>query len=143
MHKILIVDDDATTLKLLVHTVDSMGLTGIAASSARKALSILEDNKDIGLIITDMKMPEIDGREFISILQSQNKLKDIPVIIISGLVRLSEISDILKNGAARFVPKPLEIASLKKYIINLLGIINDNHGFSAKAEDLTGPGGLQ
>ena len=68
-----------------------------------------------------MVMPELDGRKLIEKLRAVDKLSGVSVIIVSGIVRIGEISDLLGHGADYFVPKPIEKSLLKTYINNLIG----------------------
>ncbi|RMG43641.1 MAG: response regulator [Candidatus Dadabacteria bacterium] len=120
MHKILIVDDDPVTRTILARTVESEKCVCVQLSQGKLALDFLRDNPDISLVITDMSMPELDGRALIKVLRQDNDLKAIPVIIVSGVVSLHEIYDLLGNGADYFVPKPVDTEVLQTYVNRLL-----------------------
>jgi len=120
MLKVLICDDDLITRKLLSRTVESLGHTAINASSGKKAWDILMDNSDISLLITDIAMPDLDGRELIKTIRGNESVAKLPIIIVSGVVGYNEIREILELGASRFMPKPLDLSELKKYIEALI-----------------------
>lgn len=121
MTKVLIVEDDNTSRKLLTHTIELLGHTAIQASNGSYALNILKDNPDINLVITDLMMPNLDGRDLIKIMHNDSSLINIPVIMVSGYIKLQEIVDVLNLGAYRFMPKPVDTAQLKEYVRELLG----------------------
>lgn len=82
-YKILIVDDSLTTRELLKNILSHWGYSYEIVKNPREAFEKLyKDNFD--LILSDMEMPEMDGAKFVRELKSQQKFKDIPVIIISS-----------------------------------------------------------
>lgn len=116
MKKILIADDDRTARLLLVEAAKAEGLITIEASDGRVAREILFDNPDIAAVVTDMMMPNESGRDLVTLLRSSPLFKDLPVIMVSGVVKLSEISDILELGASRFLPKPINVTHFRDYL---------------------------
>lgn len=121
MSKVLIVDDDVTSRSLVKQIVAKMQLGTIQASSVRNAISVLEDNLDVDLIILDYQMPEQSGEVLLSHIRSKGdkRLAAIPVIMVSGIVGLKEIEHLLKRGVSRFLPKPINVGMLKDYINGL------------------------
>jgi CheY-like chemotaxis protein len=119
MGKILVVDDDVTTLRVLGKIIKSSGHEPVLSRDASRALNILEDNADFSLLITDAAMPEMDGRALIEKIRDCEKLKHIPVIMVSGVISLRDITDLLERGVSRFMPKPIVAEDLKEYICKL------------------------
>ena len=120
MKKVLIVDDDASTRCLLAQIVESVGGVSVESSNGERALNILADNSGIDLVITDMVMPKMGGRELVNAIRESKKYDNIPIILISGIVRLSEITDLLESGVRYFVPKPVNRALVTEYLQNVL-----------------------
>ena len=118
--KILVVEDDSTTRRMVSSCVERAGHAAVCCSGGNLAWSILQDNPDTGLIITDILMPDLDGRELVQKVRADPKLATIPVVMISGTVRLSEIHQMLELGALRFLPKPVRLDELKKYVTSLI-----------------------
>ena len=81
---------------------------------------MLLDNPGVELLISDVKMPRLDGRELIRLVRSSGPFATLPLIVVSGAVGPHEISDLLESGASRFLPKPVEAAFLRDYIRLLL-----------------------
>jgi CheY-like chemotaxis protein len=118
--KIVLVDDEVSSRKIIAHIVESNGFTAIQCSNGLLALDVLRDNLDTALVITDMEMPGgMSGRDLIVALRGNADLQRIPIIIVSGVVRLSDIHDLLECGASRFVPKPINREELSSYIQTL------------------------
>ena len=113
MKKILIVEDDLTTARIIQKALENHGFATFIASDGQIGLQTLNNSPDFNLIISDMQMPNLNGQELIEAIQKTPELKKIPLILISGIVSLKQISNVLENGASRFLPKPLDI----KYLI--------------------------
>ncbi len=118
--KILVVEDDTVTRRIIVKAMETMGHTTIQASDGLRAFDILQDNPDISLIITDLLMAKMGGRELVNVLRSNELFKKLPIIMVSGIVPLRDITEILSLGASRFLPKPLNTEELKQYVRQLL-----------------------
>lgn len=120
MKKVLIVDDERTSLKVLGAIVEKAGYVAIAASSADLALRVLADNPEIALVITDYSMEGLSGRELVVEMRRHEDLVSIPVVMVSGIIKLSEIHDLLNNGVDRFLPKPVDPSELRLYLGQLI-----------------------
>ena len=120
MIKILVADDSKTTRTLWVRIIQQMGLVVIQASGGAQALRILDDNPDISLLVTDIEMPNMDGTELIKRVRTHSEYENLPIIVISGVIKLADIDGLLDIGASRFLPKPLKKSDLKEYIKVLL-----------------------
>ncbi|MBU1247772.1 MAG: response regulator, partial [Proteobacteria bacterium] len=59
-------------------------------------------------LITDIMMPEMDGRQLIQTLRGDTQFQQLPIIIMSAVVGVRDISGLLKLGASRFLSKPLD-----------------------------------
>lgn len=116
MLKILIAEDEVTTRKLLANATNDLGLVSLEASNGRTALNFLCDNPDISLLVTDIAMPEMDGRELIAAARQHPAFADLPIIIVSGIVSLNQINEILIAGAWRFMPKPIDLRMFRDYL---------------------------
>jgi CheY-like chemotaxis protein len=113
--KVLVAEDDATTRQLIARMLEAEGASAIQCSDGKRCWQTLLDNPDIKLVVTDMYMPEMPGSELIAKMKSEESTREIPIIMVSGRVKLSEIDSILALGADRFLPKPIEGKDLKKY----------------------------
>ena len=120
MHKIVVAEDEITSRTIISSAVEAEGCVAIQCSNGQIALDMVSDNPDIAMLITDMMMPGLDGRGLIERIRSNPKIANMPVIIVSGVVSIKQIDDILKVGATRFHPKPINIEELKADIRKLL-----------------------
>ena len=76
----------------------------------------LETNPDIAMLITDVMMPEMDGRELIELVRGRVEYQSLPIIIISAVVGPKAVANLLKMGATLFLSKPLKVDDTRKYI---------------------------
>jgi len=108
--RILIVDDDAQLLDLLVQTLSALGYETSAASGGAEALDMLS-NQTYDLMVTDVKMPNIDG---ISLLRKVRRhYPTMPVLFITGVASPEIIAAADPDG---FLAKPFRISHIEELI---------------------------
>ncbi len=108
---VLVVDDDATTLRLIVKIVSSAGYRVSQAENGSEALdSILEDPPD--LIVCDWDMPELSGVELCRKARSQHSVQYVYFLLLTGRSSADEMVAGLTAGADDFVTKPINRAVL-------------------------------
>lgn len=108
---VLIVDDSETNILLLETILQEGGWGVTSARSAKSAMKILKTKRP-GLILLDLLMPEIDGREMLEWLKSDELYKDIPVIVISAITDENVRNSCLEKGACHYMRKPVKIQEL-------------------------------
>lgn len=102
---ILIVDDSDIYRKILKDSLKKIKLEIIEASDGIEALEILENNKEISLVLTDYEMPNMDGIELTFRLRKKYKKDQLAIIAISVVEEQNVISKFLKIGANDFINK--------------------------------------
>ncbi|UCG07964.1 MAG: response regulator, partial [Desulfobacterales bacterium] len=103
--KILLVDDNATNLKILHDTLDNLGYHLLVAKNGEGALAIARKTT-LSLILLDIMMPEMDGYEVCERLKAEEKTRDIPVIFITALSDDADEAKGLALGAVDYITKP-------------------------------------
>jgi DNA-binding NtrC family response regulator len=106
---VLVVDDDPIVRRQLERLYAQCGYSAIAVASAEDALRRLE-HEDIDFVITDIKLPGMDGARLISNIH--HKYPGLPVIAITGYPDIQTAVDVLKLGACDFVMKPFDLAAV-------------------------------
>ena len=101
--KILVVDDDKEIVQLLEIYIRNEGYEPISAYDGKEALTKLNTNPDIGLIILDLMMPEIDGMD---VIKRVRKDSDIPILVLSAKTADMDKIQGLITGADDYVTKP-------------------------------------
>jgi DNA-binding response OmpR family regulator len=112
----LIVDDEADIRKIVKFYFERKGAKILTAADGFEALEKVYSNKDISLIITDIKMPGIMGFEICKILKMQKEYNLIPIIIMSALADLEDIKYGLMVGADEYLVKPFELPILDEAV---------------------------
>jgi len=116
--KILIIDDCIEIQELLKVFFCSKGHNVVSAPNGEQAgyyLSHCDDLPDV--ILLDVQMPEMNGFEFLDWKHEDFRLKDIPVLLISGRDNLEPIKD--RSDIFRVLKKPIDINSLNSSIAKL------------------------
>jgi diguanylate cyclase (GGDEF)-like protein len=118
--KVLLVDDSETSRLQIKLGIEKLPLRVFEADDGQMALKVLEEHKDIKLIITDKKMPNMDGIALIQEVRKANCMNELAVIGISASTEPMMSVDFLKNGANDFITKPfLPEEMLSRIISNL------------------------
>lgn len=103
---ILLVDDEANILSALTRTLRPQGYRILRAGSGREGLELLAHN-EVGVIVSDQRMPEMTGVEFLK--QVRDLYPDTVRIVLSGYTELTSITDAINRGAIyKFLTKPWE-----------------------------------
>jgi diguanylate cyclase (GGDEF)-like protein len=105
---VLVVDDDGGNRLLAVRWLERSGLKAREADSGAEALRILSANPEaFGAVILDVMMPNMNGYEVLERMQADERLRDVPVIILSAHIREeSDVVEGLRRGAVDHVSKP-------------------------------------
>ncbi|MBN2519658.1 MAG: response regulator [Bacteroidales bacterium] len=117
--KILIVDDSSVNNYLLENILEEKGYTLQIAFDGKEALNFLnEDPPD--LVLLDIMMPGIDGYEILDKMTSDNKLKNIPVIMVTSKTEPQDKQKAMDIGAIDYIEKPIDIETLLIKVENVL-----------------------
>jgi CheY-like chemotaxis protein len=117
MATVLVVDDEEPELALLAQLVKSAGHNCLVARSGREALDMLKEWCDVNAIITDLRMPEING---LRLIRERREAGDsIPIIAISG-VNADQLILAEDYGANAVLPKPVDGQKLLQALEDIL-----------------------
>ncbi|MFC1563506.1 PAS domain S-box protein [candidate division KSB1 bacterium] len=116
---ILVIDDEKEIRKLFRKTLGSLGYKVLTAENGRIGVEIYQKKgKNIDLVILDMVMPELGGKETFSILKKINP--EVKVIISSGYSKNEKTLTLLKDGIFDFIQKPFKINELSIMVSKIL-----------------------
>ena len=119
--RILVVDDNAQNLELLVAYLDSLGCKVATATDGAEALDLVaQDTYD--LILLDIMMPRMSGFEACRKLKSDPKTREIPIIMVTALNELSDIERGVDSGTDDFISKPVNRLELVTRVKSLLRV---------------------
>ncbi|OGU11091.1 MAG: hypothetical protein A2X61_00255 [Ignavibacteria bacterium GWB2_35_12] len=135
--KILIVDDNEPVLLLINKILKGPGRTIITVNSGKKALEIINKENDISLILMDIQMPGMDGFDTVKKIKENERLKDIPVIFITGFYKSEEyVNEGYEIGAYDYIQKPFEAQELKNKVNVFLTIHHQRTQLNMQAEQM-------
>ncbi len=110
MESILIVDDEKNYLLILEDLLSEEGYQVVTAESAEKGLEIVVEY-DLDAVITDMKMPGMDGMAFLERIHIQNP--DLPIIMMTAYGSVEKAVEAMRKGAFDYILKPFKNEELK------------------------------
>lgn len=136
MHRLLVVDDDQAVRRSLSAFLDDCGYQVIEVERAQEALSLVESTP-VDMVITDLKMPDMDGLSLIRSLQ--NSCPGLPSIVVSGAGEMSDVVAALRLGAQDYFIKPLVDLELFEHSIRRVlerkTLVKDNAAYREELED--------
>lgn len=117
--KILIADDSAMNRAILTEMLGD-GYEILEAENGRQAVSIMQTNVDIDLLLLDIMMPEMDGFDVLAMMNKYHWIDDIPVIMISAENASSYVERAYDLGATDYISRPFDMAIVRRRVINTL-----------------------
>lgn len=116
--RILVVDDSHTFRRLLCRELRSLGaLEVVEARDGREALAFALRQR-FDLILTDWRMPRMDGLDFLKAVRESNAT--IPIIMVTSVARPIEVLEAIRHGVSDYLIKPFERPALREKLIKWL-----------------------
>lgn len=116
---ILTVDDSASVRQMVTFTLKGAGYSVVEAVDGEDGLTKLNSN-DIGMVITDLNMPKLDGIGFIKKIRANPKTKFIPVIMLTTESQAEKKQDGKAAGATGWIVKPFKPEQLLDVVKKVL-----------------------
>jgi DNA-binding NtrC family response regulator len=121
MPAILIVEDEAKMRRLLELNLGEDGFTTFSAGDAETGLKLLRENP-VDLVVTDLKLPGMNGLEFLQAVKRQNVA--LPVVVMTAFGTVETAVEAMKAGASDYVLKPFSLAEMRMVIRKELDVRN-------------------
>ena len=120
--KVLVVDDDRELVELICDVLERDGRfeTKSVNNGFDAGMMVKEYRPD--LIVLDVMLPDINGKEVCVRVRSDNSLEDVKIICISGMVEEDKVAELKAAGANDFLQKPFETDKLIERMCNLLEV---------------------
>ncbi|MGK0290877.1 MAG: signal transduction histidine kinase/CheY-like chemotaxis protein [bacterium] len=113
--KVLLVEDDFRNAYSLSIALENKGLEIILAENGKEALSILDQaNGQIDLILMDIMMPIMDGREAMRLIRQQPQYRELPIIALTAQAMKEDFQKNIQAGASDYLTKPIQVEELLK-----------------------------
>ncbi len=119
--RVLVIEDSPTEAERLRSVLTNCGCEVVSAANGREGLEACRANP-IDLVISDVIMPEMDGYELCRAIRADEKLRDMPVVLVSALADPQDLIAGLEAGATHFIRKPINDRNLSNRIGNLLAV---------------------
>ena len=119
---ILVVDDSAAIRKILQRVLRQTGmLIGVIheAGDGQEALEKLKNGK-VGLILSDINMPKMDGLQLLAALRESTEWRNVPVIMITTEGGETKVAEAVRRGASGYVRKPFTADQIKEKLSGIL-----------------------
>lgn len=122
MLDVLIVDDSAAIRKILQRVLRQTEIpigTVYEAGDGVEALATLRQ-QTIGLVLSDINMPNMDGLEFLTQMRTEQIWKAIPVLMVSTEGTQAKVLEAVERGASGYVRKPFTAEQIKEKLVGLI-----------------------
>lgn len=108
--KILVVDDEESLRLICQDALEDEGYEVITAEDGQEGLEILRQDPEVELVISDLKMPRLNGIDFLTLAKKEGLEADF--LITTGFGTIEVAVECMKRGAADYIPKPFNLAHL-------------------------------
>ena len=120
--RILIVDDFATTRRILKNILKQIGFINIfEADDGTTALEEIRKNS-FDLIISDWNMPKMTGSELLKAVRSKHELKNVPFLMITPEIQKQNIIELIQDETSNYIVKPFTAEQLAEKIEKILNL---------------------
>ena len=117
---ILIIEDDETQRLSLKRILEAEGYTALLAADSAELTAILDDEKELHLILMDIGLPWINGFELAEMMKQHPDLNKLPLVFLSAQAEQEDFARARDVGASDYIKKPFDIDKLKQVVSKLL-----------------------
>lgn len=117
---VMIVDDSPTSRMIIQRCIEMSGIeveTFLFAENGIDALTMIDENPQTDLIVSDINMPKMDGQTFIRLIRNKPATAGIPIVVTSSIADGSIENELNKIGITAFIKKPVS----PEKILNAMG----------------------
>ena len=119
--KFLIVDDFSTMRRIVRGLLKEIGYAQAEeAEDGAVALSMLKADPTFDFVVSDINMPVMNGFELLAAIKADDKLKHLPVLMVTAEARKEDIVRAAKDGAAGYIVKPFTKATLEEKVQKIM-----------------------
>lgn len=120
--RVLIVDDSLLMRNLIQRILEAAGFPAVDTRLARDGYEALDAlrNSPVDLVISDVNMPGLDGEGLVARLAGDDRLRSIPVLVITGDSTVTRADRMLRMGARGLIVKPFQAEALKAEVERIL-----------------------
>ncbi|MBV9505836.1 MAG: HAMP domain-containing protein, partial [Acidobacteriia bacterium] len=131
--KVLVVDDDLRNIFALTSLLEEHNVHVIHAENGRAGIELLQQNPDVGAVLMDIMMPEMDGYETMRAIRKIPQFATLPIIALTAKAMKGDREKCLEAGASDYVTKPVDLDHL--FSVMRVWISAGNDALTASAEN--------
>jgi HAMP domain-containing protein/CheY-like chemotaxis protein/signal transduction histidine kinase len=110
--KVLVVDDDVRNIFALSSVLERRGMSVLMAGTGREAIATIESTPDLGIVLMDIMMPEMDGYETMHVIRQNPHFRRLPIIALTAKAMKGDREKCLQAGASEYLAKPVNTEQL-------------------------------
>jgi HAMP domain-containing protein/CheY-like chemotaxis protein/signal transduction histidine kinase len=110
--KVLVVDDDVRNIFALSSVLERRGMSVLMAGTGREAISTIESTPDLGIVLMDIMLPEMDGYETMQVIRQNPLFRRLPIIALTAKAMKGDREKCLQAGASEYLAKPVNTEQL-------------------------------
>ncbi|HEY4382831.1 MAG TPA: HAMP domain-containing protein [Acidobacteriaceae bacterium] len=110
--KVLVVDDDVRNIFALSSVLERRGMSVLTAGTGREAIEIIESTPELGIVLMDIMMPEMDGYETMQVIRQNPMFRRLPIIALTAKAMKGDREKCLEAGASEYLAKPVNTEQL-------------------------------
>jgi CheY-like chemotaxis protein len=109
---VLVVDDDVRNVFALTSALELHGVKVLSAANGRDGISLLQARPDVGLVLMDVMMPDMDGNETTEQIRLMPQFEELPIIFLTAKAMQGDRDKSLAAGASDYITKPVDLDRL-------------------------------
>ena len=109
---ILLVDDDARNIFALGSVLERRGMNVLTATTGREAIELIESTPEIGIVLMDIMMPEMDGYQTMQAIRANPAFRRLPILALTAKAMKGDREKCLEAGASDYLAKPVNTEQL-------------------------------
>jgi HAMP domain-containing protein/signal transduction histidine kinase/DNA-binding response OmpR family regulator len=110
--KVLVVDDDARNIFALTTVLENQEMEVLSATNGRQAIELIDQTPDLGVVLMDIMMPEMDGYETIRQIRRHATFRKLPILALTAKAMKGDREKCLQAGASDYIAKPVNTDQL-------------------------------
>src|SRR6201747_1918533 len=109
----LLVDDDARNIFALSSVLERRGMKVLTATTGSEAVTLVESNPEIAIVLMDIMMPQMDGYQTIGVIRENPAFRRLPIIALTAKAMKGDREKCLEAGASEYLGKPVNTEKLR------------------------------
>ena len=110
--KVLLVDDDARNIFALASVLERRGMDVLTATTGSEAISLIEAERNIAMVLMDIMMPGMDGYETMQVIRANPAFRRLPIVALTAKAMKGDRERCLEAGASDYLAKPVNTEQL-------------------------------